>query len=178
MTRQTFIGNVITTANCDSCSGSGKKIKNPCKQCRGQGHYHTKKKIKVDIPAGIHDGDRMRVAGKGNSLGRDSITGDLFMTINVRPHKSFKRDEDNVLAEIKISFAQAALGVKLEAETLDGPEKINIKPGTQPETKIVLRSRGFVQLNGYRRGNHIINIKVNIPSRLSQEGKRDAYPLC
>lgn len=171
VTRQTFIGNVITTANCDSCRGTGKKIKNPCKQCRGQGHYHTKKKIKIDIPAGIHNGDRMRVASRGNSLGRDSITGDLFVTINVRPHKSFKRDEDNVLSEIEISFAQAALGVKLEAETLDGPERINIKPGTQPETKIVLRSRGFVQLNGYRRGNHIINIKINIPSRLSRKEK-------
>jgi len=113
----------------------------------------------------------MRVAGKGNSLGRDSINGDLFITIRVAPHKSFKRDDDDVLAEINISFAQAALGVKLEAETLDGPERINIKPGTQPGTKIVLRSRGFVQLNGYRRGNHIINIKVNIPSRLNRKEK-------
>lgn len=171
VTRQTFIGNVITTATCDSCRGSGKKIKNPCRQCRGQGHYHTKKKIKVDIPAGIHNGDRMRVAGKGNSLGMDSINGDLFITIRVTPHKSFKRDDNDVLAEINISFAQAALGVKLEVETLDGPERINIKPGTQPETKIVLRSRGFVQLNGYRRGNHIINIKVNIPSRLNRKEK-------
>ena len=171
VTRQTFIGNVVTTATCDSCRGSGKKIKNPCRQCRGQGYYHTKKKIKVDIPAGIHDGDRMRVAGKGNSSGRDSINGDLFITVRVEPHISFKRDGDDVLAEINISFAQAALGVKFEAETLDGPERINIKPGTQPETKIVLRSRGFVQLNGYRRGNHIINIKVNIPSRLNRKEK-------
>lgn len=171
VTRQTFIGNVTTTATCDSCRGSGKKIKNPCRQCRGQGHYHKKKKIKVDIPAGIHNGDRMKVAGRGNFLGRDSINGDLFITIRVIPHKSFKRDGDDVLAEINISFAQAALGVKLEAETLDGPERINIKPGTQPGTKIVLRSRGFVQLNGYRRGNHIINIKVNIPSRLNRKEK-------
>ncbi|TET50257.1 MAG: molecular chaperone DnaJ [Actinomycetota bacterium] len=171
VTRQTFIGNVITTSTCDSCGGSGKTIKNPCRKCSGQGHYHIKKKIKVDIPAGIHDGDRMRVTGKGNSLGRDSINGDLFITVSVAPHKSFKRDGDNVLSEINISFAQAALGVRLEAETLDGPEKISIKPGTQPGTKVILRSRGFVQLNGYRRGNHIINIKVNIPSRLNRQEK-------
>ncbi len=98
VTRQTIIGNVITEAACDSCRGSGKKIKNPCRQCRGQGHHHAKKKIKVDIPAGIHDGDRMRVAGKGNSLGSDSVSGDLFITVRVAPHKSFKRDEDDVLA--------------------------------------------------------------------------------
>lgn len=171
VTRQTFIGNVMTTSTCDSCGGSGKTIKNPCRDCRGQGHYHGKKKIKVDIPAGIHDGDRMRVTGKGNSLGRDSINGDLFITVSVVAHKSFKRDGDDVLSEINISFAQAALGVRLEAETLDGPEKISIKPGTQPETKVILRSRGFVQLNGYRRGNHIISIKVNIPSRLNRQEK-------
>ena len=171
VTRQTFIGNVITTSTCSSCGGSGKSIKNPCRQCRGKGHRHIKKKIKVDIPAGIHDGDRMRVTGKGDSLGRDSISGDLFITVRIAPHKSFKRDGDDVLAELSISFAQAALGVRLEADTLDGPEKINIKPGTQPETKVVLKSRGFVQLNGYRRGNHIINIKVNIPSKLSRQEK-------
>lgn len=171
VTRQTFIGNVITTSACDNCGGSGKTIKNPCRQCRGNGHHNIKKKIKVDIPAGIHDGDRMRVAGKGNSLGRDSLSGDLFITVRVAPHKSFKREGDDVLAELNISFAQAALGVRLEADTLDGPEKINIKPGTQPETRIVLRSRGFVQLNGYRRGNHIINIKVNIPLKLNRQEK-------
>ena len=76
-----------------------------------------------------------------------------------------------MVSELKISFAQAALGLTTEAETLDGLEKIKIKPGTQPETKIILRSRGFVQLNGYRRGNHIINIKVEIPTRLSRREK-------
>lgn len=168
VTRQTFIGNVITTADCDRCNGTGKIIKDPCNRCRGQGHHSTKKKIKVEIPAGIHHGDRMRVAGKGNSLGRDSISGDLYITIRVAVHPEYTRDGDNVLSEIKISFAQAALGLRLETSTLDGPEKIKIRPGTQPETKIILRSRGFVQLNGYRRGDHIINIKVEIPTRLSR----------
>jgi len=168
VTRQTFIGNVITTADCDRCRGTRKIIKDPCNKCRGQGHHSIKKKIKVDIPAGIHQGDRMRVAGKGNSLGRDSISGDLYITIRVAEHPEYTRDGDNVLSEIKISFAQAALGLRMEASTLDGSEKIKIRPGTQPETKIILRSRGFVQLNGYRRGDHIINIKVEIPARLSR----------
>ncbi len=171
VTRQTLIGNVITTADCDKCSGTGKIIKNPCNRCRGQGHHSIKKKIKVDIPAGIHHGDRLKVSGKGNSSGSDSINGDLFITVRIAVHPGFERDEDNVLSEIKISFAQAALGLRLETGTLDGPEKIRIKPGTQPETKIILRSRGFVQLNGYRRGDHIINIRVEIPTRLSRQEK-------
>jgi len=169
--RQTFIGNVVTTSDCDKCNGTGKIIKNPCGRCRGQGHHSIKKKIKVDIPAGIHHGDKLRVTGRGNSLGKDSISGDLFITMKVIDHPGFERVEDNVLSEIKISFAQAALGLRLETDTLDGPEKIKIKPGTQPETKIILRSRGFVQLNGYRRGDHIINIKVEIPKRLSRQEK-------
>ena len=172
MARQTLIGNVITTTTCDRCSGSGKIIKEPCKECYGKGYSNTKKKIKVDIPAGIHDGDRMRVSGKGNSLGDDSITGDLYIVVRVEDHPEFKRKDDDVLAELNISFVQAALGLNTEVNTLDGPEKIKIKPGTQPETKIILRSRGFVQLNGYRRGNHIINVKVNIPTRLSRREKQ------
>ena len=171
VTRQTLIGTVITTADCDKCNGTGKIIKDPCNKCRGQGHHSIRKKIKVDIPAGIHHGDRLKVSGKGNSSGRDSINGDLFITVRVAVHPGFERDEDNVLSEIKISFAQAALGLILEAGTLDGPEKIKIKPGAQPETKIILRSRGFVQLNGYRRGDHIINIRVEIPTRLSRQEK-------
>ena len=111
------------------------------------------------------------MSGKGNSPGSDSINGDLFIAVRVAVHPGFKRDGDNVLSEIKISFAQAALGLRLETGTLDGPEKIKIKPGTQPETKIILRSRGFVQLNGYRRGDHIINIRVEIPTRLSRQEK-------
>lgn len=170
-TRQTFIGNVITTSTCDRCGGSGKIIKKPCSKCHGRGYRRVKNKIKVDIPGGIHDGDRMKVTGKGNSLGDGSINGDLYITIRVKKHPVFKREGDDVLADLDVSFAQAALGLTVDAETLDGPEKIKIKPGTQPETKIVLKSRGFVQLNGYRRGNHIINVKVGIPKRLSRREK-------
>lgn len=171
VTRQTLIGNVITASTCEKCSGSGKVIKDQCKKCHGQGYCNVKKKIKVDVPAGIHNGDRMRVTGKGNSLGRDSMAGDLYITVRVLQHPEFKRDNDDVISELKISFAQAALGFNTEVNTLDGIEKVRVKPGTQPETKILMRSRGFVQLNGYRRGNHIINIKVEIPTRLRRKEK-------
>lgn len=97
------------------------------------------------------------------------MNGDLFVTVRVTSHTGLERAGDDVLSSIEISFSQAALGCKMEVETLDGKEEINIKPGTQPNEKIILKSRGMVQLNGYRRGNHIINIKVKIPTRLSRE---------
>lgn len=167
--RDTFIGSIITTVTCDSCNGTGSIIKDPCKKCSGKGYFRDKKIIKIDIPAGIHNGDRLKVSGKGNSRGSYSVPGDLIVTIRVKPHPSFKRDEDNVLFNINISFAQAALGCKFEIDILDGREEINIKPGTQPGTKITFRSRGFVALNGYRRGDFIININVKIPTNLSHE---------
>lgn len=168
-TRQTFIGNIVTTSTCRKCAGTGEIIKDPCKKCRGKGYYSRKKKIKVDIPAGIGDGDRLRVSGKGSSLGKNSINGDLFITVRVIPHPGFERDGDNIISNVEISFAQAALGCRLEVETLDGKEEIKIKPGTQPNDKIILKSMGMVQLNGFRRGDHIINIDVKIPSRLTGE---------
>ncbi len=167
--RQTFIGNIVTTSTCSKCSGSGVIIKDPCKKCRGKGYRAVKKKVKLDIPAGIHDGDSLRVSGKGNSLGRDSISGDLFITVRVVPHPGFKRVGDDILSSVDISFAQAALGCKVEVETLDGKEEIKIKAGTQPNEKVTLKSRGMVQLNGYRRGDHVISINVKIPTRLSKE---------
>ncbi len=167
--RQTFLGSMVTASTCKNCGGTGKIVRNPCKKCSGNGYYRQKRKVKVDIPAGIHDGDRLRVTGRGNSLGKGSITGDLYVNIRVKPHPALRRNGDNVISDAKISFAQAALGCKLDIETLDGEEEIIIKPGTQPETKKVFKAKGMVQLNGYRRGDHIVNIKVEIPKKLSRE---------
>lgn len=167
--RQTFLGSIVTTSTCRNCGGTGEVIKDPCKRCGGSGYYSKKKKIKLKIPAGINSGDSLRVTGKGNSKGKDSISGDLYVTIKVKPHPEFKREGSNIISDVNISFAQAALGCRLELNTLDGREEVIIKPGTQPGTKIVLKSKGMVKLNGYGRGDHIINVKVKIPTKLSKE---------
>ena len=169
VSRDTFLGSLITTSTCGSCNGAGTIIKEPCEKCSGRGYYKSKKKIVVDIPSGIASGNQLRVAGKGNSRGSNSIPGDLIITVKVKPHPSLKRDGDNVVTFVDISFAQAALGTKLRIETLDGEEEITVKPGTQPGTKIFLKSRGIMPLNGYRRGDHIIHINVKIPTNLSSE---------
>jgi molecular chaperone DnaJ len=169
ISRQTFLGSIVTTSTCSACGGTGEVIKDPCPDCGGKGFLSKKKKIKVDIPAGIHGGDRLRLAGKGNSAGRDSINGDLYVTVRVKPEPGFERNGNDIISNIDISFAQAALGCKVTVKTLDGIEEINIKPGTQPGEKIVLKSMGMVELNGYRRGDHIININVKIPTKVSDE---------
>ena len=168
-TRQTFLGNMATSSPCSNCGGTGEIIKNPCKKCSGKGYYKQKKKLKVKVPAGIHNGDSIRVSGKGSSAGRGSISGDLYVVISIAPHPLFRREENNIIAGLDLSFTQAILGAKFEVETIDGKEDIVIEPGTQPNTRLVLKSRGMVELNGYRRGDHIININVKIPTKLSRE---------
>lgn len=168
-TRQTILGNMVTSSPCSNCHGSGEIIKNPCRKCSGKGYYKQKKKMSVKIPAGIHNGDSIRVSGKGNSAGRGSISGDLYLVISIAPHLLFKREENNIIAGLDISFTQAILGSKFEIDTIDGKEEIVIEPGTQPNTRLILKSRGMVELNGYRRGDHIINVNVKIPTRLSRE---------
>ncbi len=167
--RQTFLGSIVTTSTCSKCGGTGKIIKEPCSKCKGKGYHPVKKKVKVSIPGGINNGDSLRLSRKGNSLGRDSVNGDLYVTVRVIPHPGFKREGDNILSSVDISFAQAALGCKVEVETLDGKEEVTIKRGTQPNEKIVFKSRGMVQLNGYRRGDQIIDINVKIPARLNKK---------
>lgn len=167
--RSTFLGSIITTSTCRNCEGTGEVIKDPCKKCEGKGYYRKKKIIKLTIPAGIRDRDTLRISGEGNSLGRDSVPGDLLVTINVEPHPVFKREGDNVISSVDISIAQAALGCRLRVETLDGKEDIIIKPGTQPGTKIVLRSKGIPRLDGYGRGDHVVNVNVKVPTDLTPE---------
>ncbi|MCL5072718.1 MAG: J domain-containing protein, partial [Actinobacteria bacterium] len=109
-TRQTILGNMVTSSPCSNCQGSGEIVKNPCKKCTGKGYYKQKEKISVKIPAGIHNGDSIRVSGKGNSAGRGSIAGDLYVVISIASHPLFKRDENNIIAGLDISFTQAILG--------------------------------------------------------------------
>jgi molecular chaperone DnaJ len=167
--RNTFLGSLITTSVCENCSGKGTVIAKPCKKCGGRGYIRQKKNISVDIPSGVSSGMQLRVQQKGNSKGFSSVNGDLLININVRSHPGLERDGDNVISVFDISFAQAALGTRLEIETLDGQEEVHVKPGTQPGTKITLKSRGIVPLSGSRRGDHIIFLNVKIPTDLNNE---------
>jgi len=167
--RDTFLGSIVTTSVCQRCVGTGKVIKDPCSNCGGKGYLRGKKKMVLDIPSGVNNGDQLRVPQKGNSKGANSVLGNLLIGIRVKPHPEFTREGSNVLSTLNISFAQAALGTSVELETLDRIEEILIKAGTQPGAKIVLKSKGIIPLNGLRRGDHIISINVMIPTNLSSE---------
>lgn len=169
VSRNTFLGSLVTTSVCENCRGKGTVIKDPCKKCSGRGYIRSKKKINIDIPQGISDGNQLRLRGKGNSKGGDSINGDLLITVRVKKHPGLIREGNNTISKIDISFAQAALGTSVKVETLDGLEDVVIKPGTQPGSRITLKAKGFFPLNGTRRYDHIIYVNVSIPGNLSSE---------
>lgn len=167
----TAFGQFQTVRSCPACGGSGSIIKEPCPDCGGSGRVKQTRKIKVNIPAGVDTGSRLRMAGEGEGGINGGPAGDLFVYITVKPHKYFKRQGDNVLCDFPLNFAQAALGTEVDVPTLDGKVKLTIPEGTQTGTTFRLRGRGFAKLRGYGRGDQHVKVKVVTPTRLTDEQK-------
>jgi len=156
---------------CSRCQGRGTIIRNPCKNCRGTGRVHRVRKVKVNIPPGVDDGSRLRLRGEGEAGVGEGPSGDLYLTIKVKPHPIFKREEDTVICEIPITFSQAALGGEVEVPTLEGKVKMKIPPGTQTNKIFRLRGRGIPRLNSYGRGDQWVRVIVETPVNLTREQK-------
>ena len=167
----TPFGQFQTVKTCSACGGSGSIIKEPCPKCDGSGRVRKHHKIKVNVPAGVDNGSRLRMQGEGEGGVNGGGNGDLFIYVTVKPRKFFKREGDNVFLEQQISFAEAALGADIEVPTLDGPVKLTIPEGTQTGTTFRLRGRGFPKLRGYGRGDQHVRVKLFTPQRLSDEQK-------
>ena len=167
----TPFGQFQTVKTCSACGGSGSIIKEPCPKCDGSGRVRKHHKIKVNVPAGVDNGSRLRMQGEGEGGVNGGGNGDLFIYVTVKPHKFFKREGDNVFLEQQISFAEAALGADIEVPTLDGPVKLTIPEGTQTGTTFRLRGRGFPKQRGYGRGDQHVRVKLFTPQRLSDEQK-------
>ena len=157
----------ITT--CSQCSGSGEFVINPCQACRGSGRAEREKKIKVKIPAGVDSGFKLRVRNEGEA--GEAGHGDLYVFINVKESKIFKRDGNNVYLIAPITFSQAALGDKIEIPTLDGKTNLKIPPGTQSGTTFRLNGKGIPYVDGYGTGDQFVKIKVKTPKSLSKQEK-------
>jgi molecular chaperone DnaJ len=157
------------TRACPDCGGKGSSIKNPCPSCRGMGRSEDTKKLSLNIPAGIENGTRMRLEGEGNSGGPGGVPGDLYILVRVKPHEIFERHEDDVICEVPITFPQASLGAEIVVPTLDGKNTLKIDPGTQTGKVFRLRGQGFPNLRGYGKGDQLIRIFVETPTRLSTE---------
>jgi len=158
-----------TTQACPNCHGFGKTVSKPCPTCRGEGTRQTPVKLSVTIPAGVSDGQRLKLKGEGdvNLLGDNR--GDLFVVVNVREHPLFKRDNLNITFDLPLSFADAALGTKIEIPTLSGAVSLTIPPGTSSGKVFRLRGKGIRRMGSPQTGDLLIRIMVDIPERLSAE---------
>ena len=161
-----------TTVTCENCRGTGKIIKNPCSNCRGTGYVRITKKLAVDIPAGINEGERIALRGQGSDGRNGGQAGDLIIQVSIKPHKIFRREGYNVYCDVPVTVAEATLGAEIEIPTLEGEQKYDIPEGTQPGTQFTLRGKGIQNLNyPNRRGDLIFTTVVEIPKGLSSKQK-------
>ncbi|MCW3489320.1 molecular chaperone DnaJ [Dethiobacter alkaliphilus] len=169
--RNTAFGRFVSVKPCDVCRGEGKIIKERCPDCHGNGQVRRERKIEVKIPGGVDTGSRLRVSGEGEAGLRGGPPGDLYIVLHVRPHEVFKREGNDIIVEMPISFAQATLGTELEVPTLDGKARVKVPEGTQPGTLFRLRGKGIPHLRGYGRGDQHVRVAVKIPKKLSGKQK-------
>lgn len=172
-THNTMFGQIRQASVCPTCKGRGKEPEKVCTVCRGSGTMRKQKDIKVKIPQGIDDGVAMRLRGMGEAPvdGGQGGKGDLYVNIKVKPHKKFTREGDLILSKEKIAMVDAILGAEVQVETVDGQKTLKIPAGTQPGTDFKLRGLGVPHLNNSQRGDHIIQIQVEIPKRLTKKQK-------
>ncbi len=172
-TQRTFFGVFSTARVCPTCNGEGKKPEKYCSKCHGEGRIKVKKQIKISIPAGISEKETLKISGQGNVGRKGAPAGDLFVSFKIRPERQFQREGNDILSEIEINISQAALGDKVEIETLDGPVKLKIPAGTQSGKIFVLKNKGVPILNSPgRRGDHQVRVIVKIPTRLTRKQKQ------
>lgn len=167
---RTPFGSFTQVSVCPNCNGTGQMIEDKCSTCGGRGLNEVTKKLKINVPAGVDNGTRLRVASEGDAGKRGGPPGDLYVFLSVAPDAKFRRDGINILSEVKISYLQAILGFNFEVETVDGPTKLTIPPGTQPGTVLTLESKGVPRLgNPVSRGDHLITVGVEIPTKITPE---------
>ncbi len=171
-TQQSMFGMVRNVQPCPDCNGTGQVIRYKCADCSGTGYIKVRKKIKVPIPAGIDNGQSVRIREKGEPGINGGPRGDLLVNVNVSRHPKFQRQEYDIFSTEPITFAQAALGATIKIDTVDGPMDYTIKPGTQTDTKIRLKNKGVPSLrNKNLRGNHFVTLVVQVPERMTEAQK-------
>ena len=166
-TTRTPFGMISNARPCERCHGTGKVIKTPCGHCHGSGKTRVERQIHINIPKGVDNGNRLRIANGGQQGTRGGADGDLYVYINIKPHPIFTRDGIDVHCEIPVTFVQAALGANVDAPTLDGKIELKIPEGTQSGTVLKIRGKGIQKLRGEGRGDEFVKVKVLTPKNLS-----------
>lgn len=170
-TQRTAFGTFASSSPCPTCHGTGKVIKTPCKKCGGTGKERRGRTLEVHIPAGIDDGQSIALHGQGSAGTNGGPNGDVIITVNVKPHPLFTRDDYNVWCEVPISYAQACLGDTLIVPTIDGKVEYNLPAGTQPGTVFRMRGKGIQYVNSRGRGDQYIKVTLEVPKNLSDSQK-------
>ncbi len=160
-----------TTTTCTGCNGKGTIIKTPCTNCNGKGMIKVSKKLEVNIPAGIDDGERIALRGQGCDGRNGGATGDLILSVNVKKHSIFERDGYDIYCEVPITVFEATLGAEIDVPTLEGKVKFKIPEGTQPGTRFTLKQKGITMINSQRKGDLYFDVNVEIPKNLSEKQK-------
>lgn len=168
---RSMFGQFVNITTCPTCEGEGKIIKEPCSVCRGEGRVQGEATIKVNVPAGVQDGNYIPLRGQGNAGRRGGPAGDLIVVIQEVPHEYFKRNGDDIIYDLWISFPTAVLGGEVEIPTLTGKAKLVIDPGTPAGRMLRMRDRGIPHLNGYGRGDQLVRVNIWVPTKLSAREK-------
>ncbi|HQY21079.1 MAG TPA: molecular chaperone DnaJ [Ignavibacteria bacterium] len=169
---RSIFGQVVNVSMCTYCSGEGRIIKEKCSDCHGEGLKKEETKIKLDVPAGVQEGNYIPLRGQGNAGKRGGQNGDLLVFIEEEEHKYFVRDEDDIYYDLEISIVDAVVGADLVVPTLNGKVKLTVDPGTQSGSFLRMKGKGIKTLNGYGRGDEIIRINVHIPKKINSDEKK------
>ena len=164
--QRSFLGQVMTSRPCPSCRGFGSLIPHPCPECSGDGRVRTRRSLTIAIPAGVDNGTRIQLAGQGEVGPNGGSAGDLYVEVFVAPHPVFEREGDSLHCTVRLPMTRAALGGRIDIETLDGPQSLDVRPGTQPGDELVLRGHGAARLRSAGRGDLYVHIAVEIPRKL------------
>ena len=167
--RNTFLGQMATTAPCGQCKGSGRVVTAACTTCKGEGTTYGEETIDIQIPAGVGDGMQLQMSGKGNSGAKGGGTGDLLISIEEAPHEHFQRDGMNIHHELFINFADAALGTTVEVPTLDGRVRVKIPAGTQGGKVFRLEGKGLPSVQSYGKGDELVHVNIWTPKKLNDD---------
>jgi molecular chaperone DnaJ len=169
---RSVFGEFVRAGTCPTCSGAGKLIEHPCEKCQGAGRVLEERTLEVEIPAGIHDGQRIRLTGEGHAGSAGARSGDAYVEVHVRQDERFVREGNDVYTTVDLTITQAALGATMTVPTLQGDEQMTFEPGTQPGEVVVLRGRGLPVLQGFGRGNQRVLVNVTVPRRLTEDQRQ------
>ncbi len=167
--QQSMLGQFVNVVLCNACQGKGTVITSPCTNCHGQGMERVTRQLRITVPAGIEDGTQIRLSGEGEPGGNGGPRGNLYIVVSVKPHDLFRREANDIVIDLPINMAQAALGDEIEVPTVDGPATLKVPAGTQPNRVLRIKGKGVPYLRDRGRGDQLVRVSVTVPTKLSEE---------